>query len=86
MYRSIVICFLSWVFVLQNEYVSIVKSFKYDYSFNKSLGPRSVGYGVSVWTKFTYTISHCVLEFTEASTSFYNEALTMQYSVAGAKM
>ena len=31
MYQTIVICFPSCVFILSDEYLSIVKSFKYDY-------------------------------------------------------
>ena len=37
-YWSIVLCFPICVCVLQNEYVFIVKSFKYDYWFSESLG------------------------------------------------
>ena len=43
MYRSIVKCFPSCAYVLQNEQVSIVKSFKYDYWFSELLGRWSVG-------------------------------------------
>ena len=42
-YWSIVICFPRCVRVLQNEYVSIAKSVKYDYWFSESLGRWSVG-------------------------------------------
>ena len=49
-YRRIVICFPSCVCVLQNKYVSVVKSFKYNYLFSESLdrwvSGRLVGWSV----------------------------------------
>ena len=44
-----------------------------------------INIGVTSWIKFAYVTLHCVMEFFEGSTLFFNAALIIQRSVAGVK-